>query len=46
MRPIVCVENPIMDPVEVTKLVAAKWYSYFLFVSLCFEIIFSFGGLH
>lgn len=27
MRPLVCKENPNLDPVEVTKLVAAKWYS-------------------
>lgn len=26
MRPLVCGESPAMDPVEVTKLVAAKWY--------------------
>lgn len=26
MRPLVCEESPAMDPVEVTKLVAAKWY--------------------
>lgn len=27
MRPVVCEESPNLDPVEVTKLVAAKWYS-------------------
>lgn len=27
MRPLVCEESPELDPVEVTKLVAAKWYS-------------------
>lgn len=26
IRPLVCEESPAMDPVEVTKLVAAKWY--------------------